>query len=350
MQNIKTSFINFFSKKYFWLFLIPLLFSLNSVEVLDLLRNFFYLTFITTIELIVDYVNYTTALVAITIISIKWYIISVLNVSIMGTVEKVTDSEKISTDVKPIISRNTSTNDVMLSYFFTKLYKLSNNFHKLNFSFLLDKFTFSKPSILITPSDFKDLKFQEDYNFSILSLNNSLRPNITNKYNSSINTYLKTIKRKNKSMFHYNALNNIMSALTELAKQLRWFTRNSLVSEKFILNINLSTQFKKMFGNSKYSSNLTNNNVWASANLTKTNQSQLSLKNTNNNFNSIAIVDKLDNSQLWLFKKIYFSTTDLSLNSSINYSKKDAYIKSHTLNKVQLTPLQVSIIENLKFR
>jgi len=139
----------------------------------------------------------------------------------MGTVEKVTDSEKISTDVKPIISRNTSTNDVMLSYFFTKLYKLSNNFHKLNFSFLLDKFTFSKPSILITPSDFKDLKFQEDYNFSILSLNNSLRPNITNKYNSSINTYLKTIKRKNKSMFHYNALNNIMSALTELAKQLR---------------------------------------------------------------------------------------------------------------------------------
>jgi len=139
----------------------------------------------------------------------------------MGTVEKVTDSEKISTDVKPIISRNTNINDVILSYFFSKLYKLSNNFHKLNFSFLLGKFTFSKPSILITPSDFKDLKFQEDYNFSILSLNNSLRPNITNKYNSSINTSLKTIKRKNKSMLHYNALNNIMSGLTELAKQLR---------------------------------------------------------------------------------------------------------------------------------
>lgn len=349
MQNIKTSFTNFFSKKYFWLFLIPLLFSLNSVEVLDLLRNFFYLTFITTIELIVDYVNYTTALVAITVISIKWYAISVLNVSIMGTVEKVTDSEKISTDVKPIISRNTNTSDVILSYFFTKLYKLSNNFHKLNFSFLLGKFTFSKSSTLITPSDFKNLKFQEDYNFSIFSLNNSLRPNITNKYNSSINTSLKTIKRKNKSILHYNALNNIMSGLTELAKQLRWFTRNSLVSEKFIFNVSASTQFKKMFGNSKYSSNLTNNNVWASANLSKTKQSQLSLKNANNNFNSIAIVDKLDNSQLWLFKKIYFSTTDLSLNSSINYSKKNAYIKNQTLNKIPLTPLQVSIIENLKF-
>jgi hypothetical protein len=139
----------------------------------------------------------------------------------MGTVEKVTDSEKISTDVKPIISRNTNTSDVISSYFFTKLYKLSNNFHKLNFSFLLGKFTFSKYSTLITPSDFKNLKFQEDYNFSIFSLNNSLRPNITNKYNSSINTSLKTIKRKNKSILHYNALNNIMSSLTELAKQLR---------------------------------------------------------------------------------------------------------------------------------
>ena len=54
----------------------------------------------------------------------------------MGTVEKVTDSEKISTDIKPIISRNINTNDVILSYFFSKasfIIYLNNRF-RFNFA------------------------------------------------------------------------------------------------------------------------------------------------------------------------------------------------------------------------
>lgn len=124
-----------------------------------------------------------------------------------------------------------------------------------------------------------------------------------------------------------------------------------LVSDKFIFSSNLFTQFKNLFGTNLYNSDFTNKNVWSSTSLTKTYNPQLLAQFFNNNgkFNIIYNVDKFDLSQLWLLKKIYFNSTNLSSNSSLFYTKNLCIPTKSDTNLAKLNNTATSFNSNLKY-
>jgi hypothetical protein len=76
---------------------------------------------------------------------------------------------------------------------------------------------------------------------------------------SSINlNYFKNINNK---FLNSTLAENILNSSLNILKQTRWLTRNLMLSDKFIINTNFFTEYKKLIGDNSTLSKLTNNNV-----------------------------------------------------------------------------------------
>jgi hypothetical protein len=127
-----------------------------------------------------------------------------------------------------------------------------------------------------------------------------------------------------------------------MAKQQRWLTRNSLLSESVIPNSFLITQAKKLIGQSTLNKDFTSKTLWLPTKSSKlssiessiyfnninnqlfsTQRNDFFLKNNQllqNNFDSINF---FENSRLWLFKKYFFTNSqnqNLIVNTPKNFS------------------------------
>lgn len=160
-----------------------------------------------------------------------------------------------------------------------------------------------------------------------------------------------------------NLTGNFNSNLN-LMKNDRWLLKNSLLGDELILNTKKYSQAKQLLGDNLNSSLLSNNNVWASTNLSSFNEF---LKNKNIDFvsNNNLLLKSLDyttelnynyfeESRLFLFKKYYFSNqtrfnnlvfSDLFLN---NNTKNYTTIKSEDLFNLYLSLNNLSMNHNLQ--
>lgn len=141
------------------------------------------------------------------------------------------------------------------------IFKIKNSMLWTNFNLdpLLKYNLYAFNSKFILPTNL--LKKQENYRYIFLptltklSLRTSTQTNLNNTINLN---YSKSISNK---FFNATLFESIISSSLNFLKQLRWLTRNSLISDKFVLNNNFFTEYKKLIGNSLTLSNLPNNNV-----------------------------------------------------------------------------------------
>jgi hypothetical protein len=132
------------------------------------------------------------------------------------------------------------------------------------------------------------------------------------------------ILKKNKypNLFLFNLENNL-----NMAKQQRWFAKNSLLSESIIPNSFLVTQVKKLIGTGLLDNDFTNKTLWLPTKASKLSSvesfkyfSNLSgnifskddftlnhLQSNNLRQSFFKNINYFENSRLWLFKKYFFT-------------------------------------------
>lgn len=195
--------------------------------------------------------------------------------------------------------------------------------------------------------------FAKNFTFSICELNNNLKLNALSNINLNDSNFPVLSKDKTSDVTKTTLRTNNINSTLAIFKQARWLVKNSLLSDKYITNTNKYTEFKKCIGVNSFLAGLPNNNVWASTNFSKIQNSENISKYisggsiTKNEFKSNSILNKFDESQIWIFKKIYFNTVnrnyDISLtnlftipknsfNFSINQTQAQEFFKISLLN------------------
>jgi hypothetical protein len=91
-------------------------------------------------------------------------------------------------------------------------------------------------------------------NYSINLNNNSKQFNMLTNLN---NLYKFTLTQKTLNRLDFNLYNNL-----NIAKEQRWLTKNSLLTEFLSKNSNLITQSKKLIGAASYNISASNKNLW----------------------------------------------------------------------------------------
>ena len=362
IQNLKTNFTTFFSKGYSIIVLI-LLFSLGYfVNWIYFFNNVVYVIYIIIIQFIYDYIHYSIAIVASLFYFLREYFVSLIAACF----------NNLNKEALIAMSKNKNKNKIIKFYFQrNKAFKNFRNFKKTYSSLKFVKRVYSSAgkiakiklyeycqncksnanSNTYLTLNTKNVSFQQDFNFYVSNLNKSHMLTFDNSFNNTKTHSLKTLKNKDINVFSFYYKSISLTQIIELSKQIRWLTRNMLVSDKFIFSSNLFTQFKNLFGTNLYNSDFTNKNVWSSTNLSKTYNPQLLAQFFNNNgkFNIMYNVDKFDLSQLWLLKKIYFNSTNLSSNSSLVYTKNLCIPTKSNTNLVKLNNTSTSFNSNLKY-
>lgn len=369
IENIKTSFVTSFSKLLLLSFILLVL-LFNYKHELALLRELvYYLLHFIIVDFLYDYINLLISFILLLVYWFKTYLIQYyifLISPFKKTQSKPTKSHKnfhknrsryMTNFDKSVYSYDFNNKASSCEYInlMSAIFKIKNSMLWTNFNLdpLLKYNLYAFNSKFILPTNL--LKKQENYRYIFLptltklSLRTSTQTNLNNTINLN---YSKSVSNR---FFNATLFESIISSSLNFLKQLRWLTRNSLISDKFVLNNNFFTEYKKLIGNSLTLSNLPNNNVWASSNLNKDFNSQKLLSGIysqkNLSFNSIQLLNDFEQSRLWLFKKIYFSSllrhTDTVLNQlsnskhHYNHIKDDNYTISNLTNR--------SITHNLIF-
>jgi hypothetical protein len=138
-----------------------------------------------------------------------------------------------------------------------------------------------------------------------------------------------------------------LSKNLNLAKQNRWLWKNSILSDKTVIQLNKITHLKKLVSNPELNPLLTKYNVWGSTKLSNNNFFDLnltnSLINTDNKsvnqffnyFSSPVNLNKYEDSIMWLVKRFSF-TQKMNYNNQllINKNEYKSTIKSNGSNTI----------------
>ena len=244
----------------------------------------------------------------------------------------------------------------------SNLTQIVNSYLGCNFdytSWLKKLFTFekkmgnlvNKDCVIANNNDTVD--FHKNFTFSICELNNNLKLTALSNVNLNDSEFAVLSKEQANDVTKTTLRTNNINSTLAIFKQARWLVRNSLISDKYITNTNKYTEFKKCIGLNSFLSDLPNNNVWASSNFSKIQNSEniskymLGGSIIKNEFRLNSILNKFDESQIWIFKKIYFNTVnknyDISLTNlftlprnsfdfSTNQSQTQEFFKISLLN------------------
>lgn len=370
IQNIKISFLPSFIKLLLFILTFSIFifnFKSNIFCLIDLFTNFISLFFK---DIIYDYISFLMSVFLLYLYYLKNYISnfylyllcpSNLNVnknirfySIKTKLYNINFKKKFDFNLSN--SNNKLYNQhLMLAH---TLFKIKNNLFWINYSDNINYnntiniknnnfFILNNKFLFFLNYDYKNMLYS--YYLKDLNMNYKLSFSFTENVSTSINS--NSINKLNKTFFHSSIFENILNGLINILKQSRWLSRNITISDRFIINTNYFTEYKKLIGSNLTSSKLSNNNVWASSNLNKVNFQYIYslLSSYKNNFNSSYLVDKFDESRLWLFKKIYFNTllrySDTILNLKFN---KDTFLKhNYFSNKFYFEFIKKSLPYNI---
>ena len=184
---------------------------------------------------------------------------------------------------------------------------------------------------------------------------------IINNHLNLKSIHLYTNTHESLLQFDFNLINNI-----NIGKEQRWLVKNSNLTEFLTKNNNSLTQSKKLIGQSYYSHNFINKNLWLPTKLSNmSNTETLSYINNLNNltypnlFGSSELntskpanltrsqdlinLNFIENSRLWITKK-YFLTNQMNSNL-INQSK----ILSDKIYQQNTTPYTTNSFDNKLF-
>jgi hypothetical protein len=371
MQNIKLSFVlSFFKLLISTITILILLFSLktNSILVCNLFNNTLLL-FLK--DALCDYTSFLISIVLIYLYSIKIYIknfylylLSPSNTKILKDTRLIYYISYINNSF-PLGSIDFSFSNnfnyvlnVQYLLLLRTLFKIKNNLFWINFSdSWIDKALNNNNNFIyeINGKLFVNLNNTPKntfYRFALKDLHKSCTNmiNIPNNFSSSTNPNF--LYKLNKNFFNLSLIENIMDSSINITKQTRWLTRNIMLSDRFIINTNYFTEYKKLLGSNITISNLSNNNVWASSNLNRINFKKMYslFSNYNNNFNFSCVINNFDESRLWLFKKIYFNTLLKHCNTILTFCLNTDFFKNNSFdNNFYFEIAKISLTYNLHF-
>ena len=306
----------------------------------NILEFFYIITFSLFYKLKMDMKTYTT--------SSAW-----LNSKVAPETQYSTSSTEFFTLDNNKFSEIYSTNGVIskklnVKYNFNLFY-LNNILLDLNLFYRNSTFGVNYYSIFSKKNPFHDRsslinsvsRIESNY-VSVLSKSNFV--------NTSVNlNYLNKLQLDN-NVIMFSSL-NIYKNLENL-KQERWLMKNSLLSEKLVINSNSFTQAKKILGLNVFNTNVSFKNIWLSnkisnfsnlkeldfiSNLqkmynTKNNSTIKSLIQNSYNNSSITNINFFENSRLWLSKKYFYSNVNFNNNlfSSVYSLNHNAFKQSCT--------------------
>jgi len=370
IQNIKLSFVPSFIKIFVILLIIAIIifnYKLNVFLFLDLFNNLFLILFK---DVVYDYTNFILSIFLLYVYSFKVYLTNfylyLLNPSKFDIYKNnnVFNVKAIHSDIKLKMYPNyvlNSNDNIALNQYITLshvLFKIKNNLFWINYSNEqnCNIYTKGKPSILFNINGKFLFCFDYEsksvtYNYYLKDLNKSYSVSNSFKENTSVSLNVNTINTFNKNFLYSSVFENILNESTNILKQSRWLSRNIPLSDRFIINTNYFTEYKKLIGNNTTISKLSNNNVWASSNLNKFNLQQASplFSNYKTSFNNSHLLDKFDESRLWLFKKMYFNTLiryhDTVL--SFKFNKNVLLAHNYFYNKFYVESIKKSLPYNL---
>ena len=349
----------------FFVLVITLNFKSSILSIFDLLNNSFLVLFKDTIY---DYTNFLISISLIYVYSFKVYLLNFYLYLLSPRNAKITISIRRPYLWKPVGTKNVKSINLNFSnsvnftipnqYLLTmhSLFKIKNNLFWINFpstlqnlSLNVNTYVYSLNNKFLVSLDSKPKNVS--YRFNLKDLSKSyLKSNYYNRNDStSINCTNPTLTKKN--FFNSSLIENILNESMNVLKQSRWLSRNLMLSDRFITSTNYFTEYKKLIGNNVATSKLANNNVWASSNLSKINSKNVSSIFTNykNSFYNSYILDKFDDSRLWLFKKIYYNTILRYSDTILNYrfNKKVLHAPSYFKDKSYLELTKSSLPYNL---
>jgi len=370
IQNVKTSFIPSFNKLFLFSFLTFVLLFNYKQEFILLKEVTYYILHFIVVDFLYDYVNLLIASILLLLYWLKTYIIQYyifLISPFKRTQNKTSKPRKNFSNVRSKRTLNFNKSylydinnkvsscehiNVMSTIFKIKNSMLWTNFNVDSLSqYKLDsinsKLYMYNSRFILSPNLIKQ---QVHYKYRFSSTLNKLDLNIPYQSNLNNTINLNYNKSISNGFFNSTLFDSILSSSINLLKQVRWLTKNSLVSDKFIFSTNLFTEYKKLIGNTLTLSNLSNNNVWASSNLSKDFNSQKLMSGIysqkNLNFNAVQLLNDFEQSRLWLFKKIYFSSVLKNVDTTISYAvntkpyrhniKEESYTLSNLTNKSML--------------
>lgn len=132
-----------------------------------------------------------------------------------------------------------------------------------------------------------------------------------------------------------------LSKNLNLAKQNRWLWKNSIISDKGIIQLNKITHLKKLVSNPELNPTLTKFNIWGSNKLSSNtmfdassttelyNKNNLHVSQFFNYFSSPSNLDKYEDSIMWLIKRFSFT-------QKMNYNNQYLITKDNYLLKKEL--------------
>ena len=372
IQNIKLSFISSFTKIFLSLifsFILFYNFKLNIICLLELFNNFFLILFR---DALYDYISFAMSILLSYVYLFKHYIINFYLYLLYPTNNNDLPNGIRFFNVKSCFENkypvsysnlNLSNSNITLSskhlILTHTLFKIKDNLFWINYSEVTpyntivnnnSKFFNLNGKFLVNlDSRFKNLP----YKYFLKNLNSCYT--IPFQFHENVSTSLNSnsLNRLNKTFSNTSLFENILNESINILKQSRWLSRNLTISDRFILNTNYFTEYKKLLGNSTTVSKLANNNVWASSNLNKVNFQQLFslFSNYRNTFNNENVIDKFDESRLWLFKKIYFNTLMRYSDAILSFKLNKELIKSnnHSYNNYSNEFIKKSLPYNIIF-
>ena len=327
IQNIKNSFVNSFSKILFITFILLLIFFNYKQNVL-LFAEFIYYTFYLLIkDILCDYVNFTITVILGSVYSVKTYIVNFFIYMLSPNKKSKLVTYKSSRSKQSIKQLYNIVNSSTLFSHFNKnhidsnytsimssVFKIKNSISWLNLNIniiprsLINIYFFDSKVVILSYPKQRNIS----YEFIFKKNSHPKRNRVLLNENTTSSINLNYFKNINNKFLNSTLAENILNSSLNILKQTRWLTRNLMLSDKFIISTNFFTEYKKLIGDNSTLSKLTNNNVWASSNMSKIANIQKTLIGLSSpkikNFHSKSLVDNFDESRLWIFKKMYFST------------------------------------------
>lgn len=141
------------------------------------------------------------------------------------------------------------------------------------------------------------------------------------------------------------AISNLSKNLV-LAKENRWLWKNSLISDKILVNVNKSLHFKKLVSNPEFNEAIVSNNIWGSNRIKynfdflKSNSINYNeyLKFFSNSFSSPLNLNKYEDSLIWSTKRFTF-TQKMNYNNQFIFSQNKFSLDNKNGNKITFTNL-----------
>lgn len=370
IQNIKTSFVNSFSKTLLIVFILLIVFfnyKQNVLLVTDLVYHTFYLLIK---DILCDYTNLTISIILGFIYYIKTAITNFFIYMLSPNKKSELVTHKLSTakqSIKKLYSvvnsntffSNFNKNHINSNYtsVIASVFKIKNNISWLNLNItitprnLLNIYHFDSKVIVISYRQ----KWNISYKFTFKKKPHHILNRILLNENITTTINLNYFKNPTNKFLNSTLTENILNSSLNILKQTRWLTRNLMLSDKFIINTNFFTEYKKLIGDNMTLSNLTNNNVWVSSNMSKISNIQKTLTSLSSEkgkkFDSKTLIDNFDESRLWIFKRMYLNTIIRYSSIYVNFFLNKIYSITgiQKNDKIYTESIKKSLTHNLLF-